>query len=291
MFLLHPKKGKIAMNTVTKLLSAAALAALFQMGLPHAAQAQFPGVPGGPGFNQTFPNQGLQFGPGAGQYGKQAGAYGGSGGQYGGGQGVNSPNGNNGGGQGQGGQLPDGVQALFAHEGTNVIIALATEDGYEHVRELVKIIDGQLDIIRTEVKQVTVSADDLKALGLPTDTSGAPLSDSDAAKVIGAVKAGGLRSSATVRITTRESTPVEALLTGRTRVGTDTTGTQTPLSFVPREQRDGSLALEIIQPTHTMRSVGPGGSIVLPLPGQTAGSVTFLLLTPSIQASENRPAR
>ncbi len=260
MFSLHPKKGELPMNTVSKMLSVAALAALFQTASPQAAQAQFPGGTGVPG--NRFP---------------------------GGTSGNNSYGGNNGG-QGQG-QLPEGVQALFAHEGTNVIIALATQEGYEHVRELVKIIDGQLDIIRTEVKQVSASADDLKALSLPTDTSGAPLSDADGAKVLGAVKAGTLRSSATVRITTRESTPVEALLTGRTRAGAATTGAQTPLSLVPRELRDGSLALEIIQPTNTLRGVAPGGSVVLALPGQTAGSVTFLVLTPSILPSEHRPAR
>lgn len=288
------------MNTVTKLLSAATLAALFQMGLPQAAQAQFPGQPGGPGNAQPYPNQGLQFAPPNGQYPNQGNPYQGRGNRFQRGRNGNNPYNNNGGpngggpngqGQGQAAQLPDGVDSLFAHEGTNVIIALATQDGYEHVRELVKIIDGQLDIIRTEVKQVSVGADDLKALGLPTDTSGAALSDADAAKVLSAVKAGTLQTSAAVRITTRESTPVDALLTGRTGVGTATAGTQTPLSLVPRELRDGSLALEIIQPTHTLRSVAPGGSVVLPLAGQTAGGVTFLILTPSILPSANRPAR
>ena len=280
------------MNTVTKLLSAAALAALFQTCLPHAAQAQFPTTQAGPVYNQQFPNQGLQFAPTAGQFPNQGNPNQGGNNRFQGRRNGNNQYGNGAqNGQGQAAQLPDGVDALIAHEGTNEIIALATQDGYEHVRELVKIIDGQLDIIRTEVKQVAVGADDLKTLGLPTDTSGAPLSDADAAKVVGAVKAGTLRSSATVRITTRESTPVDTLLTGRTNVGTDTTGIQTPLSLVPRELRDGTLALEIIQPTHTLRSVGPGGSVVLALPGQTAGAVTFLILTPSILPSESRPAR
>lgn len=280
------------MNTVTKLFSAAALAALFGAGLPHPAQAQFPGVPGGPGYGQTFPNPGLQFAPPTGQFPNPPGPYGGRGNGFPGGPngGRNNPYGNNGGGQGQA-QLPDGVQALIAHEGTNEIIALATREGYENVRELVRIIDGQTDIIRTDVKQIPAGADDLKALGLTPDTTGAPLSDADGAKVIGAVKAGTLRSSGTVRIITREATPVDVLLTGRTRVGAATAGAQTPLSLVPRELRDGSLALEIIQPTHSLRSVGPGGSIVLALPGQTAGAVTFLVLTPSILPSENRPAR
>jgi hypothetical protein len=285
----------MAMHTVTKLLAAATLAALFQMGLPHTAQAQFPTQSGA----QPYPNQGLQFAPTTGQYPNQGNPYQGRGNR--GGRNGNNPynnngynnngGGQNGNGQGQAGQLPDGVDALIAHEGTNEIIALATQEGYEHVRELVKIIDGQLDIIRTEVKQVPVGADDLKTLGLPTDTSGAPLSDADATKLLGAVKTGVLRSSATVRITTRESTPVDTLLTDRTGVGTNTAGTQTPLSLVPREQSDGSLALEIIQPTHTFRSVATGGSVVLPLPGQTAGAVTFLVLTPSILPSETRPVR
>lgn len=289
------------MNTVTKLLSAATLAALFQIGLPHTAQAQFPAQPGGTGYPQPYPNQGLQFAPTNGQYPNQGNPYQGRRNRFRGGRNGNNPYANNNGGpngggpngqgQGQAGQLPDGVDALFAHEGTNEIIAIATPQGYEHVRELVKALDGQLDIIRTEVKQVSVGADDLKALGLPSDTSGTPLSDADAAKVLSAVKAGALRSSAVLRITTRETTPVDALLTGRTNVGSATAGTQTPLSIVPREKSDGSLALEIMQPTYAFRSVPRGGSVVLPLPGQTAGSVTFLVLTPSIVPSANRPAR
>lgn len=295
MFPLHPKKGELPMNTVSKLLSVAALAALFGAAPPQAAQAQFPGGPGGPGFSPTFPNPGLQFAPPAGQYPNPPGPYGGRGNPYSGGpNGGNSPYGNGGGanGRGQGQtQLPEGVSALIAHQGINEIIALATQGGYERVRELVRMIDGQLDIIRTEVKQVSAGAADLKALGLTADASGAALGDVDAARVLGAVKAGALRSSATVRITTRESTAVDALLTGRTRVGADTAATRTPLSLVPREERDGSLSLEIIQPTHTLRSVGPGGSVVLSLAGQTEGGVTFLILTPSILPSANRPAR
>lgn len=276
------------MKTLKKLFPVVALAVLSQVAIPHVVSAQAPVAPGPPAYFPTspFPGNGQPY-PG---YGAPPG------GPYSGGSpypGVQSPypgnrypgTGGPNGGQGQQNQLPDGVDSLIANQGTNTIIALATQAGYERVRQLVKYLDGNLDVIRTDIKQVPLSAENIKSLGITASPDGQALSDADTAKVLDALKSGRLAAGDTARLLTRETTAVDVLLKGRTRTGITT---QTPLTLVPRENSDGSLALEIIQPKHILCEVGTGGSAILPTAGPTDGGVTLVVLTPSILPSSAR---
>lgn len=172
--------------------------------------------------------------------------------------------------------MPPGVRSLYAHKGDNSIIAYATPDGYANVRALVKHLDGDLDIIRTDVSLVTITSATLKTLGLAADASNASL--------LAAFQSGRLPATDHLRLTTREDTPIDALLhaPGDGSI---------PLSLVPREDADGALSVELLQPAATNITVDPSGIVVARLPGASPGTLRLLFLTPTLRPSGSRAAR
>lgn len=173
-----------------------------------------------------------------------------------------------------------GVSALYAHQGDNSIIAYATPDGYARVQALVRHLDGDLDIIRTDVSLVMVSPDALKQLGGSSTASSAAL--------LAAFHAGHLAATAHLRLTTREDTPIDVLL-GNARYNS------IPLSFVPREGEDGTLSVELLQPAVVSQTVTSDGTLVARLPDLVArlpdtpnGTLRVLFLTPRLIPSAAR---
>lgn len=222
--------------------------------------------------------------------------------------------------------LPPGVDKIIANEGNNHLLVIATPSGYEYVRDLVRNITGNLDIIRTKVVSVEASSSDLELAGIytknpsspPTETGAArtlppgirriyateganllfnptaldlsnPIVSADAAtKLIAALQTGNLRPIETLRITTRENTPVDTLLTQR---GRQLAGGGTPFTLVPREETDGSLTMQLLQPVSTFVTVKSGQTAVLALPGSKSGEVQLLFMTPTIVPSDARTTR
>ncbi len=187
------------------------------------------------------------------------------------------------------GALPDGVNQVYALEGTNTILAIATPDGYDRIRELIRNIDGDLDIVQTKVVAVDVTTSDLAALGVSARTgAGSVVSGTDGGKLLAALASGRLTGSDVVRLTTRENTPIETLL----RVRGSAAGTGgTPVSVIPRVTKDGAVSLEISEPLSAMVTARGGETVVLAAPGTTADAVRLLFLTPGILPSDTRPAR
>ncbi len=172
--------------------------------------------------------------------------------------------------------LLPGVGSIYAHQGDNTIIAYATPDGYARVRALVRHLDGDLDMIRTDVSLVTVSPAALKGLGITPAASDTAL--------LAAFHSGRLPASDHIRLTTREDTPIDALLhdIGNGRI---------PLSLVPREDADGALSVELLQPAVTSQAVGSGGTVVARLPDAPNGTVRLLFLTPTLLPGGTRLGR
>lgn len=222
--------------------------------------------------------------------------------------------------------LPPGVDKIYANEGNNHLLVMATPDGYEYVREMVRNLTGNLDIIRTKVVSVQASSSDLELAGVytknpsspPTETGAArtlppgikrlhateeanllfnstaldlsnPIVSAGAAtKLIAALQAGTLRPIETLRITTRENTPVDTLLKQR---GRQLAGGGTPFTLVPREEKDGSLTMQLVQPVSTFVTVKNGQTAVVALPGSKSGEVQLLFLTPTLVPSNARASR
>lgn len=160
-----------------------------------------------------------------------------------------------------------GVRSLYAHQGDNTIIAYATPDGYARVRALVKHLDGNLDVIRTDVSFVSVTPAALKDLGNTTAASDTAL--------LAAFQAGCLPAGDHVRLTTREDTPIDALLR-------DPGNGTLPFSLVPREDGDGALSVELLQPAVISQTVTSGGTVVARLPTAPNGTLRLLFLTPTL---------
>lgn len=167
-----------------------------------------------------------------------------------------------------------GVQSLYAHQGDNSIIAYATPDGYANVRTLVRHLNGDLDIIRTDVRVVVLPAGTVSSLGPGVSN----------AALLAAFQTGRGSASAHLRLTTREDTPIAALL----RVPGDDA---LPLSLVPREAADGTLSIELLQPAALSMTVSAGGMFVARLPDQPGGAVRLLLLAPTLLPSGSRTER
>lgn len=182
--------------------------------------------------------------------------------------------------------LPEGVSQLFALMGTNDLLAMATPEGYDRLRELVRNLDGDLDAIRTKVVSVDAQTSDLAALGVTVNAGKPSLTDADDAKLLSALAANNLRVTETLRITTRENTPVDTLL--RNAGARSATG-GTPFTIIPRESKDGLVTLEIHQPATVQVAVRSGQIAVVALPGVTTETVRLLFLTPTVLSSESRP--
>ena len=149
----------------------------------------------------------------------------------------------------QGPTLPDGIDALYALQGINQLVLFGTKEGYETALEIARNIDGDLDIIRTQVTLVRTTRADLAGLGVTL--TGDTLTASDIAKLVAARQAGKFRALDTVRITTRENTVVDALLGEHQRGAL-------PLTLVPRVAKDGTVAVQFTQPLDTT-IVSPSG--------------------------------
>ncbi len=119
------------------------------------------------------PEQANQF-PGGGGFGGGGFGGGGNGGGFGGGgnpfAATPQPFQPGGGGQrGNQAQLPDGVSKLFALQSTNTIIVYGTTDGYQTVRQIVKLLDVAPRQVQIKVEFVTASVTDVDALGINFD--------------------------------------------------------------------------------------------------------------------------
>ena len=184
--------------------------------------------------------------------------------------------------------LPNGVSQLYALQGSNQILAIATPDGYDRLLDLIRNLDGDLDILRTKVVSVEARTSDLAALGVTSSSDGVSLSAADDGRLLAALQHGSLRVIETLRITTRENTAVATLLH---RAGARNADGGTPFTLIPREGKNGTLTLEIHEPTATQVSVQSGQTAVIRLPGLTTGTVRLLFLTPTVLPSESRPLR
>ena len=182
--------------------------------------------------------------------------------------------------------LPDGVSLIYALQGSNQILTYATPEGYDRLLELIRNLDGDLDLLRTKVVSVEARTSDLAALGVTPSPGGASWSAQDNARLLTALQNGSLRATETLRITTRENTAVTTLLR---RPGARNTDGGTPFTLIPREGKNGMLTLEIHEPTAVQVSVQSGQTAVVPLPGLTTDTVRMLFLTPTVLASESRP--
>jgi len=128
------------------------------------------------------PNQANQFpfqGGGGGGF-NGGGFNGGGGGFNGGGGGFNGGGGNPFGGAGgaggqfgrpgqQGGALPDGVTRIFALQSNNSLLVQATVEGYNTVKNLVRILDIAPRQVQIKVEFVTASVVDVDNLGINFD--------------------------------------------------------------------------------------------------------------------------
>lgn len=168
-----------------------------------------------------------------------------------------------------------GVDKIFALQSNNTLLVYATPEGYAAMRSLVRHIDGQLDILRTDVAFVDISAERLKSLGIaPTDS----------ARLLAAYRAGHLPLSDHVRLTTREDTPIDTLL----HTASNTT---LALSLVPREGDDGQAYVELMQPAVRPDTVTGSETLVAHLTGAPAGGLRLLFITPEILPSAARHSR
>ncbi len=183
--------------------------------------------------------------------------------------------------------LPEGVSRLYALEGTNDLLAMATPEGYDRLRELVRILDGDLDAVQIRVVSADVQTGDLAALGVTLTPAKPSVTGADAARLLSALQAGNLRATETLRITTREDTAVDTLL----RAGAHNLSGGTPFELIPREDKNGLVTLEIHQPTSVQVAVASGQTAVVALPGMTTGTVRLLFLTPTVLASRSRSLR
>ncbi len=168
-----------------------------------------------------------------------------------------------------------GVDRVFALEGNNTLLAYATPEGYAGLRSLVRHLDGDLDILQTDVVLAEVSPSTLKTLGVGA---------TDDAALVAAFHNGKLPPADHVRLTTREDTPIDTLLHAPG-------GITLPLSLVPREGDAGTLTLEMIQPASVSMSAASGGTALVRLPGGPDGTLRLLFLSPTLRASDARPAR
>ena len=118
---------------------------------PADQAQQFPGGPPG-GFNGGgggFPGGGFPGGPGNFPGGNQP---------------PQAPGGR--GGRNAGGGLPDGVSKIFALQADNSLLVLSTPDGFNQVRQLVKMLDILPRQVQIKVEFVTASVSDVDAFGI-----------------------------------------------------------------------------------------------------------------------------
>ena len=67
------------------------------------------------------------------------------------------------------GQLPQGVEKIFALQSNNSLLVFATPDGYNLVKQIVKILDVAPRQVEIKVEFVTASVTDVDALGINFD--------------------------------------------------------------------------------------------------------------------------
>ena len=140
-------------------------------GANYANTAHRSAEPGSPNQANQFPFQGGQGGQfGQGQFGQGGQGQFGQGqfgqGQFG--QGGQGQFGQNGRGQ-QGGALPDGVTRIFALQSNNSLLVQATVEGYNTVKNLVRILDIAPRQVQIKVEFVTASVVDVDNLGINFD--------------------------------------------------------------------------------------------------------------------------
>ena len=239
-----------------------------------SAQAQVfvapqPGYPPGYGYGQFGQNgPGLPYGPN-GQNGTGFNRFGPTA-QTGNGYG---PNGNP---QGQGptSYLPNGIDHMWANEGTNQILLYATADGYKLARQIIKGLDGDWNITRTQVVQVREKPSYLTTLGVTPEKDGT-FSPADVQKLLAARRDGKLTASQTVRIESGNDEETD------TTMGLEGLA----LSLTTHIASGSQIRLDLTAPLSATLNLRPGETTVVASPPSGSDSLTTLLfLTPTIQS-------
>ena len=180
--------------------------------------------------------------------------------------------------------LPDGIDQLYALQSINTLVLFGTKEGYETALEVARNIDGDLDIVRTQITLVKATRADLSALGVTLTDD--PPTGADLTKLVTARQQGALRATDAVRITTRENTVVDALLGAHQ--------SEVPLSVVPRVTKDGRIAIELTEPVDITVAASSRDTAIVVLPGsgkEATATVSLLFITPTILPSDYRPAK
>jgi len=172
--------------------------------------------------------------------------------------------------------LPAGVQHVYAVQGDNSLIIVADSDGFATVRELVRNIAGDLDIIHTRIDAVDITPSEQKALGVKIDPSNPAPTPSEESALLDAYKHDKLSVSCyPLRVVTRENTSVDVMLEARRH------RVKARLSFVPRVAKDGRLIVEFMEPVSAMAAAPSGDTLVLTMPGRSGDTARLLFITPT----------
>ncbi len=170
--------------------------------------------------------------------------------------------------------LPDGIDHVYALEGSNALLLFGTQQGYETTREIVKALDGDLALTRTEVTYARATPEFLAALGVTVPVDGL-LSAGDVQKLVDARRAGRFAGTATLRITSREEYQTEGLLGGGVSA--------LPLTEATEVGMDGRLVVTLRQPVQATVALGPGQmSVVAVPPTGSDAPVSLLFVTASV---------
>jgi hypothetical protein len=176
------------------------------------------------------------------------------------------------------GQAIPGVDQVFALESVNALYIIATQEGFERVAHLVKVLDGDLDLVQTRFDLVEATAEDLKSLGVNVTGSTPLIAPSDNAILVRALSASELsRAAYPLRITTRDTDVIDESLEQKTDGGA-----VIPLSFVSRENTDGSIEVELMQPVSALCEIKAGQTAVLAMPGVAPDTVRLLFVTANL---------
>jgi hypothetical protein len=177
--------------------------------------------------------------------------------------------------------LPQGINKIYANEGNESLLVIGTQQGYDTAEELVKLLDGDLDIISTQIALAQTTQAEMAVLGVTVPQDGA-LSSADIQTLVTAEQDGKLPVSALDRVITREDTVIGVLM-GKSDL---------PLTFVPRVEKNDMVGVQLTQPISLTASARPGSTSVVALPPTGTGPtepVTLLFLTPKILPSDYRP--
>lgn len=232
-----------------------------------SAQAQVsvapqPGYPSGSPYGQYGPSN--PYGQNPNGYQRQGNGNGPNGGpQYGNPQGRQQAN-----------VLPPGIDHLWAMEGNNEILLYGTKQGYDLARQVIKGLDGDWNITRTQVVQVREQPSYLTTLGVTLGKDGT-FSPQDVQKLLAARRDGKLTASQTTRIESGNDEETD------TTLGLEGLA----LSLTTHIESGSQIRLSLTAPLAATLNVRPGETVVVASPPSDSDPlVTLLFLTPTIQS-------